>query len=106
MAFLGASPRSHRSTPLQIFRQVQFANAIDFAELDAWSGVAERSKGRGGSGMPHVLRRGRLCTKIGKFLYSFMHNNFRQALYSKKSIKNWRDKNGSKTNSKKEKVVC
>ena len=24
----------------------------------------------------------------------------------KKSIKNWRDKNGSKTNSKKEKVVC
>jgi hypothetical protein len=56
--------------------------------------------------MPHVLRRGRLCTKIGKFLYSFMHNNFRQALYSKKSIKNWRDKYGSKTNSKKEKVVC
>jgi hypothetical protein len=33
VAFLGASPRSHRSTPLQIFRQVQFANAIDFAVM-------------------------------------------------------------------------
>jgi hypothetical protein len=62
---------AHRSTPLQIFRRVQ----LILRSCGSGVGGVERN------GMQHVLRRGRLCTKIVKLLYPFMHSNFRQASY-------------------------